>query len=63
MRVYLATWLFENNQAIALTKCAASRRLLSYFHTREKASDFSEYVVTGEVKKNENVLRRGRARN
>jgi len=47
MKLYLATWLFEESQGRALTKCGAFHRLLSYYHTRERVAEFKEYVLTG----------------
>lgn len=47
MKIFLATWLFEPEQGKALTKVGSLRRLLSYFHTREKAGQFLIYSQTG----------------
>ena len=47
MKVYLATWLFEISQGESLTATKAKRRLLSYFHTKEKQKEFPHYVKTG----------------
>jgi hypothetical protein len=47
MRIYLATWLFEPKQGIALTRTSAWKRLLSFWHTRERAGEFPSYALTG----------------
>jgi hypothetical protein len=58
MKIYLATWLLEVSQGEALTKIKANRRLLSYFHTKEKEDQFSTYCRTGT---NENISSRKRS--
>jgi len=48
MKIYLATWLFEVNQAVALTNRNQKNRLLSYYHTAQiKNLDLRKYVKTG----------------
>lgn len=47
MRIFLATWLLEPQQGRVLTKKKAKERLVSYFHTREKADQFRKYVRKG----------------
>lgn len=59
MKVYLATWLLEPAQGRSLTKIKAVRRLVSYFHTKEKIDEFPKYVRTG---RNENISRGNRTR-
>lgn len=49
VRIYLATWLLEQQQGVVLTKKSAMSRLVSYYHTREKAKEFPEYLRTGQV--------------
>lgn len=49
----------EPAQGRSLTKIKAIRRLVSYFHTKEKADEFSKYVRTG---RNENLSRSNRTR-
>ena len=52
MRIFLATWLLEISQGESLTKANGNHRLLSFFHTKEKESDFKRYCETGT---NENI--------
>lgn len=47
MKIFLASWLFEPEQGNALTKQGYFRRLLSFFHTREKEEQLVDYVRTG----------------
>jgi hypothetical protein len=47
MRIYLATWLMESSQGQALTRKGAKRRLLSYYLTLERLSQFRGYILTG----------------
>ena len=50
MKIYLATWLEEISQEIALSKKEARNRLLSYFFIskRENGSeDFKQYIERG----------------
>ena len=48
MKIYLATWLLEPAQGESLTHCANTRRLLSYFHCKDKPKrEFRKYVRTG----------------
>lgn len=54
MRIYLATWLLEAQQGRALTKVNSLRRLLSFWHTREKLDQFIIYSQTG--RNDENIL-------
>lgn len=51
MKIYLATWLLEPSQGTTLTLINAKQRLTSYYHTKEKKDDFSEYLKTGQVAK------------
>ena len=50
MRICLASWLLEVSQGESLTKVNAKNRLLSYFHTIEKADQLPKYVITGRNK-------------
>jgi hypothetical protein len=53
MKIYLATWLFEHNHGVSLTKIGARKRLLSYFFIKEQkvsAVGMNKYVKTGELK-------------
>ena len=50
MRIMLASWLLEVSQGESLTKVNAGNRLLSYFHTIEKADQLPKYVITGRNK-------------
>jgi len=51
MKIFLATWL-EDNQAITLTKAGAKNRLMSYFFLKEVPKTFiPEYVQEGKVDK------------
>ena len=61
MRIYLATWLLEISQGESLTRVGANSRLLSYFHTKDKESEFPEYCKTGRNKKDENLSGRQRS--
>lgn len=47
MKIYLATWLLEPAQANHLTNANNHTRLLSYYHTKEKANQLKAYVTTG----------------
>lgn len=47
MRIYLATWLFEPAQGKSMTKAKNKRRLLSFFHTKEKEDQLDDYIKTG----------------
>lgn len=47
MKIYLATWLLEPAQGRALTEVGAKTRLISYFHTRERADQLPAYVQGG----------------
>jgi len=51
-KIYLATWLLEVSQGESLTNAGGNQRLLSYFHTKEKESEFPHYCKTG---RNENI--------
>lgn len=62
MKIYLATWL-EDNQGKTLTKIDYKNRLLSYFFIQQdKNFDLREYVIKGLLKSkgklNENKNRR-----
>ena len=48
MRIYLATWL-EDNQGISLTKVSARHRLMSFFFIRSGKIKFSllKYIRYG----------------
>ena len=59
MKMFFATWLFETSQGISLTKANANKRLLSYYHTKEKQEQFPVYVQEG---KNENMVGGNRTR-
>jgi len=48
MRIYLATWLLEEAQGIHLTKKRAKKRLVSFWHTREKKDKLRIYIETGQ---------------
>jgi hypothetical protein len=47
MKIYLATWLLEKAQGDSLTTKDGKKRLVSYFHTKEKKDDFADYIKTG----------------
>lgn len=47
MKIYLATWLYEISQGKSLTKTIANRRLLSYFHAKEKCKELPHYIKKG----------------
>lgn len=47
MKIYLATWLLEKSQGIALSRVRAQKRLLSYYHTLEKKDEFVKYIKSG----------------
>ncbi|KKP77709.1 MAG: hypothetical protein UR73_C0013G0007 [candidate division WS6 bacterium GW2011_GWF1_35_23] len=48
MKIYLATWLLEIAQGEALSKTNAIKRLVSYYHSKDKSSEeFSKYCKTG----------------
>jgi hypothetical protein len=61
MRIFLATWLFEPEQGKALTRVHGLRRLLSFYHTREKQEQFAVYSQTG--RNDEDILSRRNDRN
>ena len=58
MKIYLATWLHEPEQGRAMTVVGKKERLLSFWHTRERESEFGQYITTG---RNENLPGRIRA--
>lgn len=43
----MATWLFEPSQATSLTNRGANKRLISYYHTKEKEDLLPDYVRIG----------------
>lgn len=47
MKIFLATWIIEKSQGVSLTKKGAKKRLISYFHTKDKEKEFIPYVITG----------------
>jgi hypothetical protein len=48
MKIYSATWLFESNQGLSLTKKQSKNRLLSFYHTVQKSKkEFIHYIKTG----------------
>lgn len=48
MKIYLATWMLEESQGAALTKIKAWRRLLSYWHTKDKPKgEITNYIKQG----------------
>jgi len=47
MKIYLATWLLEPAQGKSLTRAKNTRRLLSFFHTKEKKEQLRKYIKTG----------------
>lgn len=51
MRIYLATWL-EDNQSVSLTKVKAMCRLMSFFFLRD-FSAFKQYITDGLIPKKE----------
>jgi hypothetical protein len=51
MKIFFATWLFESNQGLSLTKAKAKSRLLSYYHLSEKKQNLPVYILTGKNKK------------
>ena len=36
MKIFLATWIYEDNQQVALNKQGADFRLMSYYHLSDK---------------------------
>jgi len=52
MKIYLATWL-EQNQGVTLTKANYINRLMSYFFISQGKFDAKEYHETGIIKKEE----------
>jgi len=36
LKIFLATWIYEENQQIALTNHNANNRLMSYYHLSDK---------------------------
>jgi len=52
MKIYLATWL-EQNQGVTLTKANYTQRLMSYFFISQGKFDAKEYHKTGIIKKEE----------
>ena len=51
-KIFLASWLYEKSQKKSLDIVGHDRRLLSYYHTRDKVEDFKVYKITnqGEAK-------------
>ena len=47
MKIFLATWILEPSQGQTLTNIGGGRRLLSYFHTKQKVEVFSNYCRKG----------------
>ena len=47
MKIYLATWLLEVSQGKSLTKVGCKKRLMSYFHTKDKEKLFIPYIEKG----------------
>lgn len=47
MTIYIATWLLEKSQGQALTKVGKDDRLVSFYHTKEKADELERYIETG----------------
>ena len=47
MVICFASWMLEPAQGRALTKRKAKNRLLSYFHTKQKADQLPKYVKKG----------------
>jgi len=52
MKIYLATWL-EQNQGVTLTKANYINRLMSYFFISQGKFDAKTYYETGIIKKEE----------
>lgn len=49
MKIFLATWL-EDNQGLTLDKINAKNRLLSYFFLKETSLNFlKKYVTYGKI--------------
>jgi hypothetical protein len=48
MKVYLATWLLEKSQGETLTRKRAQKRLISFWHTRDKKEELKTYIKTGQ---------------
>jgi len=46
MKIYLATWL-EDNQGVSLTNAGCESRLLSYFFVSQGKFDVRTYIKTG----------------
>jgi len=52
MKIYLATWILETSQGVALTKKHARSRLMSYHFLNEQgitSSQLNEYYSTGKL--------------
>jgi len=52
MKIYMATWLMEKSQGIALTKKNSSKRLLSYHFLVEQGistEQINQYCRTGRL--------------
>jgi hypothetical protein len=53
MKIYFATWLFDQTLGKSLTKLEASDRLLSYFFLQQQEitnQQLTRYIKTGKLK-------------
>lgn len=47
-KIYLATWLLEQQQSAVLTKAKGNNRLLSFYHSKETPDKkIKRYAITG----------------
>ena len=51
MKIFLATWIYEENQQIALMNHDANNRLMSYYHLSDKKAKrtLKEYMESEET--------------
>lgn len=52
MKIFLATWLLEQSQGIALNKGGCDSRLISYFHTKDCTERVLPYSKNGVIDDN-----------
>jgi len=57
MKIYLATWL-EDNQGKTLTKAQNKNRLMSYFFISQGKFDIEKYVESGKLKSDPEPVKR-----
>lgn len=49
MKIFLATWLQEDNQGETLTKCGYEDRLVSFYFLQDESDErLLEYFATGQ---------------